>query len=169
AMESENIMKNRIGNLTGTVSRFNAVLSLVLVVVFFASCKGQSGLMNFSPGQTASQPAAITPGGVALPSSYADLVTRVSPAVVTIRSTEKTRTSQQVPFMDDPTFRQFFGDRLPQETPRRVEGLGSGVIVNPDGYILTNHHVVDGALEIRVELTDNHTYTAKLVGSAQAS
>jgi Do/DeqQ family serine protease len=71
--------------------------------------------------------------------------------------------------MDDPTFRQFFGDRLPQETPRRVEGLGSGVIVNPDGYILTNHHVVDGALEIRVELTDNHTYTAKLVGSDQAS
>jgi hypothetical protein len=61
AIESENIMKNRIGNLTGTFSRFNAVLSLVLVVVFFASCKGQSGLMNFSPGQTASQPAAITP------------------------------------------------------------------------------------------------------------
>ncbi len=169
AIESENIMKHRLSRFTGAVSRFNAVLSLVLVVLFFASCKGQSGLVNFSPGQTTSQPAAIAPGGIASSGSYADLVSRVSPAVVTIRSTEKTRASQQLPFMDDPTFRQFFGDRLPQEAPRRVQGLGSGVIVNPDGYILTNHHVVDGALEIKVELTDNHTYTAKLVGSDQAS
>jgi Do/DeqQ family serine protease len=68
--------------------------------------------------------------------------------------------------MDDPSFREFFGDRLPQQQPpRRLQGVGSGVIVNPNGYILTNHHVVDGALEIRVETTDNRTYTAKLVGS----
>jgi Do/DeqQ family serine protease len=68
--------------------------------------------------------------------------------------------------MDDPTFREFFGDRMPQQqTPQRVQGVGSGVIVNSDGYILTNHHVVDGALEIKVELTDNRTFTAKLVGS----
>jgi Do/DeqQ family serine protease len=46
-----------------------------------------------------------------------------------------------------------------------VQGVGSGVIINSEGYILTNHHVVDGALEIRVELTDNRTFTAKLVGS----
>jgi Do/DeqQ family serine protease len=69
--------------------------------------------------------------------------------------------------MDDPTFREFFGDRLPQgqQPPRQVQGVGSGVIVNSDGYILTNHHVVDGAIEIKVELTDNRTFTAKLVGS----
>jgi Do/DeqQ family serine protease len=69
--------------------------------------------------------------------------------------------------MDDPTFREFFGDRMPQQQqpPQRVQGVGSGVIVNPDGYILTNHHVVDGAIEIKVELTDNRTFTAKLVGS----
>jgi Do/DeqQ family serine protease len=69
--------------------------------------------------------------------------------------------------MDDPTFREFFGDRMPpqQQTPQRVQGVGSGVIVNSDGFILTNHHVVDGALEIKVELTDNRTFTAKLVGS----
>jgi Do/DeqQ family serine protease len=98
--------------------------------------------------------------------SYADLVSRVSPAVVTIRSTERARPAQQFPFMDDPQFREFFGDRLPQQqTPRQVQGVGSGVIINSEGYILTNHHVVDGALEIRVELTDNRTYTAKLVGS----
>ncbi len=67
--------------------------------------------------------------------------------------------------MDDPTFREFFGDRMPQQQPRRVQGVGSGVIVSADGYIVTNHHVVDGALEIKVELTDNRTFTAKLVGS----
>jgi Do/DeqQ family serine protease len=98
--------------------------------------------------------------------SYADLVSRVSPAVVTIRSTERARAAQQFPFMDDPQFREFFGDRLPQQqNPRQVQGVGSGVIINADGYILTNHHVVDGALEIKVELTDNRTFTAKLVGS----
>ncbi len=105
----------------------------------------------------------------AMQASYADLVTKVSPAVVTIRSTERARQAQQFPFQDDPSFREFFGDRLPQQTPRRVQGVGSGVIVNPDGFILTNHHVVDGALEIKVETTDNHTYTAKLVGSDPAS
>jgi Do/DeqQ family serine protease len=69
--------------------------------------------------------------------------------------------------MDDPMFREFFGDRFPQQQqpPQRVEGVGSGVIVNSDGYILTNHHVVDGAIEIKVELTDNRTFTAKLIGS----
>jgi Do/DeqQ family serine protease len=67
--------------------------------------------------------------------------------------------------MDDPSFREFFGGRVPQQPPQRVEGVGSGVIVNSQGYILTNHHVVDGAVEIKVELTDNRTFTAKLVGS----
>ena len=52
-----------------------------------------------------------------------------------------------------------------QQPQRPVQGVGSGVIVSPDGYIVTNHHVVDGALEIRVELTDNRSFVAKVVGS----
>jgi S1-C subfamily serine protease len=69
--------------------------------------------------------------------------------------------------MNDPMFREFFGDRArPQQEPApRVQGVGSGVIVSPEGYILTNHHVVDGALEIKVETTDNRTFAAKLIGS----
>jgi Do/DeqQ family serine protease len=122
--------------------RVNIFLSLFLVVFSVASVNGQTQ-----------------------PGSYADVVSKVSSAVVTIRSTERARTATQYPFMDDPQFREFFGDRLPQQTPRRSQGMGSGVIVNPDGYILTNHHVVDGAIEIKVETTDNKTYTAKLVGS----
>ena len=129
----------------GTISRRNIMLSLLVVAFSFASASAQS-----------------------IQSSYADLVNRVSPAVVTIRSTERARAAQQFPFSDDPTLREFFGNRMPQQqqqTPQRVQGVGSGVIVNSDGYILTNHHVVDGALEIKVELTDNRTFTAKLVGS----
>ena len=157
---------NKIRTYKGAMSRTNLFLSLVLVVFSFAACSGQSRLMNLTSTQPAPPPTATTsvPG---VQASYADLVTRVAPAVVTIRSTERTRAPQQFPFMDDPMFRQFFGDRMPQQQqpPQRMEGVGSGVIINPDGYILTNHHVVDGAVEIKVELTDNRTYTAKLVGS----
>jgi Do/DeqQ family serine protease len=140
-------------------------LSLVLIAFSFTACSGQSRMMGFAPEQP-SQPAASNPvAPVGLQNSYADLVSRVSPTVVTIRSTERSRQAQQFPFMDDPRFREFFGDRMPQQIPRQTQGVGSGVIVNPQGYILTNHHVVDGASEIRVELTDNRTFTAKLVGS----
>jgi len=114
-------------------------------------------------------------GGAAAPSvehnSYADVVGRVAPAVVTIRASRVSRAPQQHPFMDDPFFRDFFGDRMPQQQPRsqRQEGLGSGVIISQDGYIVTNHHVIDGAEEIKVELTDRRAFDAKLVGSDQPS
>ena len=154
---------NRMGSFKGAISRVNILLSLVLVAFSVSACSGQSRGMSLAPAQP-SQPPALAPVG--LQSSYADLVSRVSPAVVTIRSTERSRPAQQFPFMDDPRFRDFFGDRpQQQQPPQKVEGVGSGVIVNGDGYILTNHHVVDGALEIKVELTDNRTFTAKLVGS----
>ena len=70
--------------------------------------------------------------------------------------------------MDDPFFRQFFGDRgqLPQPpVEQHRNALGSGVIVSTDGYILTNHHVIDGAEQIKVDLNDNRTLDAKVVGS----
>ena len=155
---------NRIRHYRSTISRANIFLGLLLVVFSFTACSGQSKALNFTPAQPAPT---IEPSGSVVQGSYADLVTRVAPAVVTIRSTERTRAAQQFPFMDDPTFREFFGDRFPQQQqpPQRVQGVGSGVIVNGDGYILTNHHVVDGAIEIKVELTDNRTFTAKLVGS----
>ena len=155
---------NISGRFRGASSRLTIFLSLALVVFSVASCSGQSRALSVQPA-AAAPPAASTTGVPDLQTSYAELVSRVSPAVVTIRSTERARTAQQFPFMDDPQFREFFGDRLPQQPQRPAQGVGSGVIVSPDGYILTNHHVVDGALEIRVEMTDNRTFTAKMVGS----
>lgn len=102
------------------------------------------------------------------PLSYANTVANVAPAVVTIRATSRVRAPQQFPFSDDPFFRRFFGNRFqgPQGGGTQVEqALGSGVIVGSDGHILTNHHVVDGAQEIKIDLYDRRTFTAQLVGS----
>ncbi len=104
--------------------------------------------------------------------SYADVVDRVAPAVVTIHASRRVRAPQQFPFFDDPFFRQFFGGGVPRGRGPQTEvqhALGSGVIVRADGHILTNHHVIDGAEDIKVDLTSRSTYSAKLVGSDPAS
>ncbi len=95
--------------------------------------------------------------------SYRDAARKALPAVVHIYTTQEIKTPRH-PLLDDPIFRHFFGDRLDNQ-PQRSSGLGSGVIVSANGYILTNYHVVEAADDIQVALNDGHTYKAKVIGS----
>ena len=97
------------------------------------------------------------------PGSYADAAKIALPAVVHIFTSQEVKGPRQ-PFINDPIFRHFFGDRFGELSQRR-SGLGSGVVVSPEGYILTNFHVIDGADEIEVENDDGRKYKARVVGS----
>ena len=102
---------------------------------------------------------------------FAPVVKKVLPTVVNISSTKvvKTPTQFQGQMPDDDLFQQFFGGsargmrQMPKE--QRERGLGSGVIVSPEGYILTNNHVVDGATDVRVTLSDKREFKARVVGT----
>jgi Do/DeqQ family serine protease len=138
--------------------KFWALLT-VLALLLLQSCRSRDHKeVSLPPARPTERAGAIL--------SYADVVVGVAPAVVTIRSQRVVRAPRQFPFFNDPFFRDFFGDRYGAPAPRAQiqRGLGSGVIITKDGYILTNHHVIDGAEEIRVEMTNNRGYDAKVIG-----
>jgi serine protease Do len=166
------------------------LLSMVIV--------GAAGAFSVPAALVFAQPAAAAAPSVAAPSAslpdFSDLVDKVGPAVVNIRTTERAKMNGQSgmpPGMDDPEmqefFRRFFGVPAPrqqqpdtprgrrqgpqqqqpeEETPR---GVGSGFVISADGYILTNAHVVEGADEVYVTLTDKREYKAKIIGSDKRS
>ena len=110
---------------------------------------------------TVTEPRAETPGRPV--TSFRDAARQAMPAVVNIFTSQEVKRPRS-PFMNDPLFRFFFGD--PQDAgPQRREGLGSGVIVSGDGYILTNHHVVESVDEIEVALVDSRKVRARVVGT----
>ena len=111
--------------------------------------------------QQAAAPAA-TPSGKVV-ASYADAARAALPSVVHIFTSKEVK-SQRSPFADDPLFRHFFGDRLDNRPQQRASGLGSGVVVSPEGYILTNNHVIEAADEIEVALNDGRKLPARIVG-----
>ena len=104
--------------------------------------------------------AAPNASGVTMPGSYSPAAKLASPAVVSIATTQVNAPAH--PFQNDPWFRFFYGDRE-DEAPQ--QGLGSGVIVSPEGYILTNNHVIEGAAEIQVTLSDSRRAIAQLIGA----
>jgi serine protease DegQ len=116
-----------------------------------------------SPGSPVAVLQGSAPAGVGMPAagSYRDAAGRAMPAVVNILTSKALK--QNHPLLRDPFFRKFFGDRLPRD--EQASSLGSGVIVSPDGYILTNNHVVDAADEIEVVLADGRKAPATVVGT----
>ncbi len=99
--------------------------------------------------------------------AFIDVSSAIKPTVVTV-STERTLTATAMPFSGDPFLEFFFGQNRPDNGRNSPEyhqhGLGSGVIVQPDGYILTNNHVIDNADSIYVRTIDSRRYSAKIIG-----
>ena len=136
---------------------------LALYFVYAATGSGWGVRPRIQSVGTAAAPAALLEA-TSLPASgsYREAAGRAMPAVVNIL-TSKAPTRADNPLLRDPFFKRFFGDRNGEQEPGE-SSLGSGVIVSPEGYILTNNHVVEGADEIEVVLADGRRGAAKVVG-----
>ncbi len=143
---------------------FAQTVTVALAILFVVSTlkpewlPARHGVVALKEVPAGSDEARATPTG-----SYRDAARAALPSVVHIYTTQEIK-QQRHPLFDDPIFRHFFGDR-PEGQPRRNSGLGSGVIVSPNGYILTNFHVIERADDIQVSLNDGKTYKAKVIGS----
>jgi Do/DeqQ family serine protease len=111
--------------------------------------------------QEAAAPAEAA-AGAGKPGSYAEAARKALPSVVHIYTSKEVKAPRH-PFADDPVFRYFFGDRF--GGPQRQSGLGSGVIVSAEGYILTNNHVVENMDEIEVATNDGRRLRGRVVGT----
>ncbi len=120
--------------------------------------RGPSG-----PNVVSVQEAAPVAGETRKLASFADAAQKALPSVVHIFTTQEVKAPLN-PFLNDPFFRHFFGDRF-DARPQRRSGLGSGVIVSAEGYILTNNHVVEAADDIEVALQDGRKFKAKVAGA----
>src|SRR5271163_4178056 len=164
-------MSLETNKLVGKVGRFGApagaAIALVLAATLFFHHNGVHAAMISSPAPLDNDSVSAL---VSLDSAVEAVASRVSPAVVNIQVTsrgsserevggEQDQSQQGEPQQLPPGFAQFFGQGGPsgQQRPQQPQiehGIGSGVIISPDGYIVTNNHVVDGAVQIKVTLHD---------------
>ncbi len=164
------------------IRRSMAVVALVIALVGGGLIASVVTKHNPVPVFVSAQAATVEPAGKL--ESFSPVVKRTAPAVVNISTTKVIKAAasgnmpnqrrggrnqqEQNPLFNDPMFRQFFGDNQPFNAvprDRRESALGSGVIVSPDGYILTNNHVVEGATTVKVTLSDRREFTAKTIGT----
>jgi serine protease Do len=177
-------MSLETNKLVGKAGRFGApagaAVALVLAATLFFHHNGVHAAMISSPAPMDDNSVSSL---VALDNAVEAVATRVSPAVVNIQVTSRGSSEHEASEEQDqgqqgqtqglpPGFAQFFGPGGPfghgmqqqHQQPQIEHGIGSGVIISPDGYIVTNNHVVDGAMQMRVTLNDRRVLTAKLVG-----
>lgn len=142
------------------------VLAVSAIVVITTVRLDAAPVQSIASATTAATPLPSGPGA-----NFSPIVKAVTPSVVNISTTrvvKSTELEELNPRFDDPMFRRFFGDEffrrfgIPKE--RRQSSLGSGVLVDSEGYIVTNHHVIDEADEIKVVLSDKREFTGKVIG-----
>lgn len=152
----------------------NGRISLYLLVSlgFFLAGIGISGMVEnsyVSARSALAAPAGGAGSGQTVP-DFATLAKKIGPMVVNVSTVQMRKTAENLPgFNDDPLsqfWQRFFGGRVPRG-PQRQGGLGSGFIIDRDGTILTNYHVVDGADKITVTLSEGQSFTAKVLGRDQ--
>ncbi len=156
------------------IRRSSAVLLTIIAVMAGALAYSWTSARRIPIFVSAAHAASVEPfsGG-----SFASIAKSTMPAVVNISTTQKVKVQnpfggggdmEEGPFGD--FFRQFFGGRVPQMPRERIaHALGSGVVISPDGYILTNNHVVEGATDIKVSFANQREMPAKLIGRDAAT
>lgn len=157
---------------------FAQVCTICVAILFTVSTLRPEWLARTAPAVPGAATSPLVPGvsvasssaptipaaasGRTQPTSYHDAAKRALPSIVKIATSAQRRTRN--PLADDPTFQRFFGRQRDEGNTQQLVGEGSGVIVRADGYILTNNHVVEGAQQIQVELTDKRVLSAKVIG-----
>jgi serine protease Do len=150
-------------NLLGLSLTMVGLLCLALASIMYF---GQRGYTNIALANGQALDGPDIDSLIKMNKAYERIATTVTPAVVNIRTTQVIKI-QQSPFFSDPFFRQFFGNvpgfGIPKQ--QKEHALGSGVIVSPEGYIVTNNHVITHATDIEVMLSDKRTFKGKVVGA----
>ncbi|GAK60924.1 protease Do [Candidatus Vecturithrix granuli] len=158
-MKSAKFVRNFMLGITGSVLAVIVVFTLFNALGQMAVAQNQSAIVNPIPVKSQS-----TGQFQGLSQTFRDVAKAVSPAVVYISTEQTMQMSEQYQqFFNDEFFRRFFG--VPEQREYKQHALGSGFIVEPDGYILTNNHVVEHADKIRVTLPDKREFDAKVVGT----
>lgn len=141
-----------------------AQTATVVLAIFFVVSTLRPELLPWKPRGEIVAVREVAPAvGTERPDSYAKAAEIAMPSVVNIFTSTEIKEPAH-PLLNDPVFRKFFGEQF-EARPKRTSSLGSGVIVSPNGYILTNHHVVEAADEVEIALVDGRKTKASMIGS----
>jgi serine protease Do len=145
---------------TGIVAIFSVIITLF---VYTHLKTGESKTLNNQTGGSVEKTAPVVLTSMQVPQEPVDLSFAAEHAVQAVVHVRVRSTVAHGEVSDNPFYEFFYGNSLMQQ-PRKVTGFGSGVIISPDGYIVTNNHVIDGADSIQVTLNNNKSYNATIIG-----